>query len=139
MNNDIRRLLTVFESISSANQQSPGSANNSHGKMSTLSDDFKNTIPGLSVYPTMSYYDLYRLGIALASLPERPEGEKVGPARDAPLTMAYTKEEQDMLNLAKKMMGFPSKEITSPGSEEFDEVNSVSPYRKNLKDIKKGT
>lgn len=73
------------------------------------------------------YYDMYRLGVAMASAPDRGT-PKEGPARDSPTVWMYTDAEVDIVNRAEKEMGIKGTNIISDGkSEELDSVNTHSP------------
>lgn len=92
----------------------------------------KNTLPGVRAFPDMNqYYDLYRFGIAMAGQPDTdPEGEVRGPVDDSPITISYTKEEDEIVAKAAARLGKESRQVTSQGSFEADDVNKTSPTAK---------
>ncbi len=83
--------------------------------------------PNLHSFPHMDYYTLYRMGVAMASMPDEMKTEEFGPAGARPLTIGYTDEEHRMIELAHKLMGQKKVELTNPGSRELEDVQSTSP------------
>ena len=79
-------------------------------------------------YPEMDqYYDMYRLGVAMAGAPDRGT-PKSGPVKDNPTVWMYTDAEVDIVNKAEKEIGMKGTSIVSAGgSEELDSVNAHSP------------
>lgn len=88
--------------------------------------------------PDMEYYDYldnnnhpymaYRFGIALAVAPKThmyPEG----PIGSRFTTIAYTDADNEIIDVAKKMIGVKSTALTSNDSTEMDFVNTQSPVK----------
>ena len=73
------------------------------------------------------YYDMYRLGIAMAGAPDIPIDSE-GPAKDIPAVWMYSKGEEDIVNRAAKNQGIKGKTIVGKGqSEELPQINTSSP------------
>jgi hypothetical protein len=73
------------------------------------------------------YYDMYRLGVAMAGAPDQGT-PKAGPVKDNPTVWMYTDAEVDIVNRAEKEMGVKGTSIVAPGgSEELDSANTHSP------------
>jgi hypothetical protein len=81
------------------------------------------------------YYDMYRLGVAIAGGDEHPV-EGYGPANDSPTIWMYTPEEAEMVAKAEKYQGLSGTTIISDGqSSELDSTNkkSITATRKTNK------
>ena len=89
--------------------------------------DSLQSVSNFNTFPTADYYTLYRMGVAMASMPDEMKGDAVGPAANRPLTLAYTAEEQRMIELVGKLMGHKSVTLTGPGSKELVDTNATSP------------
>jgi|AntAceMinimDraft_12_1070368.scaffolds.fasta_scaffold60681_3 hypothetical protein len=94
---------------------------------SKIRADSLQAVSNLNTFPTADYYSLYRMGVAMASMPEEMKGDAIGPASNKPLTLAYTAEEQRMIDLVGKLMGHKSISLTGPGSKELEDTNTTSP------------
>jgi hypothetical protein len=78
-------------------------------------------------YPSMpgdSAYQIYRLGLAMAN-PDIENAE--GPAAAQAVTMAYTDEEEAIIQRASKRVGHKTYPLTTKGSTEPDSIDTVSP------------
>lgn len=89
--------------------------------------DAVQSVSNFGTFPAADYYTLYRIGVAMASMPEEMKGDASGPAGARPLTIGYTPEEQRMIELAGKLLGKQHLNLTGPGSEELDDANTTSP------------
>ena len=94
---------------------------------SKIRADSLQAVSNFNTFPTADYYSLYRMGVAMASMPDEMKGDAIGPAGNRPLTLGYTSEEQRMIELVGKLMGHKSVSITGPGSKELDDTNAQSP------------
>ena len=80
-------------------------------------------------YPSMpgdSAYQIYRLGLAMAN-PDIEYAE--GPAAAQAVTMAYTPEEDAIIQRASKRTGHKTYPLTDKGSTEPDFVKTQSPVK----------
>jgi hypothetical protein len=102
---------------------------------SKIRADSLQSVSNFNTFPTADYYSLYRMGVAMASMPDEMKGNAVGPAANKPLTLGYTAEEQRMIELVGKLMGHKSVSLTGPGSKELDDTSATSPVpdRKTLR------
>jgi hypothetical protein len=74
--------------------------------------------------PGDSAYQIYRLGLAMAN----PDIEFAnGPAAANAVVVAYTAEEEDIINRATKRTGHTHKALSTPGSTEPNFVPTNSP------------
>ena len=89
--------------------------------------DSLQAVSNFNTFPTADYYSLYRMGVAMASMPDEMKIDPQGPAGNRPLTLGYTAEEQRMIELVGKLMGHKSVSLTGPGSEELKDTNKTSP------------
>jgi hypothetical protein len=78
------------------------------------------------------YYDMYRLGIMAAGLPDY-ETASEGPASDSPTMWAYTDVEDQMIQDSAKAMGFKNKVIVRGKSAESKDTHTVSPVSNWMK------
>jgi hypothetical protein len=93
----------------------------------------KSAMPNASVWPELdnsSPYHAFRFGVALAGSPEKTM-PKDGPTGQHMVTVAYTKEEQAILDTTGKRMGFTHRNIANPSSEETTDVQKTSPVPQN--------
>ncbi len=73
------------------------------------------------------YYQMYRLGIAMAGEPEK-SAPKEGPAKDVPAVWMYTDADEEIVNRAAKNQGITGKTLVAKGpSSELKSINTVSP------------
>lgn len=94
---------------------------------SKIRGDAVQSVSNLGTFPASDYYTLYRIGVAMASMPDEMKGDAIGPAGARPLTLGYTAEEQRMIELAGKLLGKQHLNLTGPGSEELNDTNTTSP------------
>lgn len=71
-------------------------------------------------------YLAYRMAVAMAGSPESTMDQE-GPLGSNFVTLDYTEGEAEIRRSAEKLMGAPSQAVTGKGSEESDNVNSLSP------------
>ena len=93
----------------------------------------KSAMPNASMWPDLdnsSPYHAFRFGVALAGSPDKIM-PKDGPTGQHMVTVAFTKEEQAILDKTGKRMGFRHKAIARPPSEETSDVNHSSPVPQN--------
>jgi hypothetical protein len=98
---------------------------------SGLKADQAHALPHAHYYPELdnsSGYKAYRFGVSLAGMPN-VKTEKEGPTGQKMVTIAYTPEENDMLDAAAGYFGTPKVELTPKGSTEHPEVHRVSPVQ----------
>jgi len=90
-----------------------------------------SALPGAKKYPQMGItYDLYRFGIAMASSPGTTNDFTEGPIGEMPMTVAYSKGDEEIINATLKQTGHSGINITPSGSSEMDNVNKISPVLK---------
>lgn len=77
-------------------------------------------------------YVAYRFGVALAKSPNDVNDE-LGPIGSEFTTMGYSKEDQKIINHARKEFGLATHTHSTEGSVELDNVNSTSPVAKPKK------
>ena len=105
----------------------------------SFTDSAKSAMPNGTVWPDLdnsSPYHAFRFGVALAGSPDKTMPTD-GPTGQKMVTVAYTKEEQDILTATGKRMGFKSKHISRPPSEETSDVHKTSPVPQNSGKSKK--
>ena len=98
-----------------------------------LKADHAHALPHAHYYPDLdnsSGYKAYRFGLALAGIPNI-KAEKEGPTGQKMVTIAYTPEENEMLDTAASYFCTAKVELTPFGSTETDDVHRTSPYRVN--------
>jgi len=65
-----------------------------------------SALPGAKKYPQMGItYDLYRFGIAMASSPGTTNDFTEGPIGEMPMTVAYSKGDEEIINATLKQTG----------------------------------
>jgi len=88
--------------------------------------------PGLKSYPDLDNgnvpYLQYRMGLAMASAPDRMADES-GPTASQFLTISYTEADEEILNVACKAMGIGSVKQGSSKSTELDSTHKQSPMQ----------
>lgn len=77
-------------------------------------------------------YVAYRFGVALAKSPN-DVSDKLGPVGSEFTTIGYSKEDQEIINHARKEFGLATHTHSTQGSEEINNVNPVSPVAKPKK------
>lgn len=94
-----------------------------------LNKSTRNAIPYARSYKNLdSFYDLYRLGIAIAN-PDNSAEE--GPINDSPAVWARNDAEINMLNKAEKKLGIKGSDLVHKnGSKELKSINTTSPIAK---------
>jgi hypothetical protein len=99
------------------------------GKKEKVHPNHDSSIPNATLFPKMSqYYDLYRAGIAMASLPGEPTPSS-GPSGDTPFFVPYSQADHDMIN---KLTSFgPKTQLTHGKSKESETTHKVSPFNTN--------
>lgn len=100
---------------------------------SKLQQAAHDATPDLQTWPELnnnnSPYAAYRFGMALAGSPDFSM-DKHGPVGGDFTTIGYSLADKEILDGAAKMMGIGSKQQTSDGSKEVDDVNKTSTTRK---------
>lgn len=95
------------------------------GKISSYQE---KAISGAKTFPQIDQgYGLYRFGLAMASSPEDNGSNGVHELNNRPVTLCYSKQEEDIINKALKKLGLSSQQITSNGSQEPGDTNKTSP------------
>lgn len=95
--------------------------------------DSIQSVSNFGTFPAADYYTLYRIGVAMASMPEELKGAAAGPTGARPLTLGYTAEEQRMIELAGRLLGKQHLNLTGPGSKELDDTETKSPVNDWMK------
>ena len=98
-----------------------------------LKADHAHALPHAHYYPDLdnsSGDKMYRFGLALAGMPH-VKAEQEGPTGQKMVTIAYTPEENDMLDATARHFKTEKAELTPAGSTEHPEVPKDSPYRRN--------
>ena len=99
-----------------------------YGGGAKFSHSVRATVPNAFLYPELdnsSGYKAYRFGLALAGIPHI-KVEKEGPTGQKMVTVAYTPEENEMLDVAAGYFNTAKVELTPQGSTEADDVNHQS-------------
>lgn len=95
------------------------------GKISSYQE---KAISGAKTFPQIDQgYGLYRFGLAMASSPEDNGSNGVHELNNRPVTLCYSKEEEDIIKKALKKLGLRSTQMTSQGSQEPSDTQKVSP------------
>jgi hypothetical protein len=85
-------------------------------------------------FPNMDrFYELYRLTLDMASSNSDTKNDIDGtgwPSSNNAVMLAYTKEEDDLINKTLKKRGFTQKRTTSHKSSELTNSNKLSPVAK---------
>jgi hypothetical protein len=96
-----------------------------------LHPDHKSAIPNGHWYQHAGNYDHYRLLIAAASTDGKTapkDFSSYGPFGEHPFSSAYSKEDQDIINIAKKMCGIKSTSVSDNKSSEPEHINKISSH-----------
>jgi len=98
-------------------------------KQGKVLDYQERAIPGAKTFPRIDQgYGLYRFGLAMASSPD-DIGNGMHELNNRPVTLCYTKQEEEIINKALKKLGLSSEQTTSNGSYEPTDTQSVSPMQ----------
>ena len=92
-----------------------------------MNKDTAGAIPNASWYPKMDVYGHYRSMVMAASFPDPPKIPPYGPMADHPFSAGYSQADQDIIDSAAKLCGFPVSKISKNDSIEPVEVHRVSP------------
>ena len=97
-----------------------------------LNKSTRDAIPNAKTYKELdSYYDLYKLGVAVANPDVETED---GPVKDNPIAWPYTTADNEKLKKAEKKIGIKGKSVVSKnGSSELNTANITSPVAKSKK------
>ena len=87
-------------------------------------------LPSMIVPNLDGYYELYRMLIALAGLPDKKDTPMSSVVTDVPYIAPYSKYEHDAIVKILKSMGKSPKYLSNAKSTEPKETNKVSPVRK---------
>lgn len=100
-------------------------------KVADLPVGARDVMPPSMVVPDLNgYYELYRMLISLAGLPDNSDTPMSSVVRDSPYIAPYSTYEYDaVLKMLSKMGKIPKNLSTRP-SQESDDVNKASPVRK---------
>lgn len=91
---------------------------------------YQRSLPDGQIYPdiTNHYYDMYRMGIAMAGHPETghntPKTTEVG---NNLFTIQYSDAERQIIDAAAKQMGHKKRKVAAGKSKEHDDVGKMSP------------
>jgi hypothetical protein len=107
---------------------------------SEMHDWHKQGLPGMkSLHNVGQYYDIYRLGLAMAGAGNKKDPlsfEPDGVTEDNPTTLSYTQAEEDIINAALKHIGASATQISSRISSEPTDTYHKSPVA-NLGPVKR--
>lgn len=122
------RVTEILNEAGDADNNSPGKLK---GKRAKLHPNHDAAIPSMRTLPDMAgmYYSMYRFGTHMAGSPDNPN-HKEGPTANEMVTTAYTDADADIVNHTAKAMGMKIKGISSKGSKEVKDTNSVSTVAK---------
>jgi hypothetical protein len=98
-------------------------------KKGKVHDYQEKAIVGATSFPQIDQgYGLYRFGLAMASSPEDIDSNGVHELNNRPVTLCYSKAEEDIINKALKKLGLrQGSKLTSQGSDEPKDTNKTSP------------
>jgi hypothetical protein len=77
-------------------------------------------------------YVAYRFGVALAKSPNDVK-DQIGPIGSEFTTLGYSKEDQEIIDHARKEFGLATHQHSTEGSVEVDSINKTSPVAKPKK------
>jgi hypothetical protein len=109
------------------------------GKSGKVHDYYRSSVKGLETYTdNNSYYTMYRFGVDMArGTQEQHPYDPKSPIGNQLATVAYTDEEQKIIDNSKKNIGLKSKKLTSKNSVEQSDTYTPSPVA-NIKKNKYG-
>lgn len=102
---------------------------------SSVRKDAKRATPSEKIHPTLNNsnpYHSYRFGVTLAGSPDH-EFDKDGPIGQQLITIGYSDADNQIIKQAEKAIGAKSTQITTKGSQEMTDTNTVSPVAKPKK------
>ena len=69
-----------------------------NARRSKIRGDAMNAIPSMHYHPQTDFYHMYRMGVAVASMPKGPHADHspFGPTENYPVSLGYTDEEKEM-------------------------------------------
>lgn len=91
---------------------------------------YQRSLPDGQVYPDIAnhYYDMYRMGIAMAGHPENHHPTtKTTEVGNNLFTLQYSDAERQIIDAAAKEMGHKKKKIAAGKSKESDDAGKMSP------------
>ena len=107
-----------------------------HGRWGKLTPDVKGALPGMWVQRQLRNTDpymQYRYGLALAAARGIQAGETEFEQESAWAenfaVVGYAKEDQELIDMADRLMGVKATKMADYGSEETDETNIQSPVK----------
>ncbi len=98
-----------------------------------INPEHASALPRGAWYPEMGAYGQYRFTIQMAGLSGKPGPENqthvslAGPIGEHPFSSAYSKEDADIITMARKICGMPESTIAPGNSKESDDIHKVSP------------
>jgi len=98
------------------------------GKMDS---NITSAMPNTRYYPNGDAYFHYRTMVMVSSFPDTPTIAPYGPNADFPFSSAYTSEEDDMIQSAAKLCGYPGTRLGTTKSKENTDINKVSSTNHN--------
>ncbi len=104
---------------------------NANANDKSLSKNAAAAIPNATSYKGGDAYFHYRALVMAASLPDPPRIPAYSFTEDQPFSVGYTDADQEMIDAAAKLCGFPGKRISSSKSKEGDDVHKISPTNNN--------
>ena len=96
-----------------------------------MSPDHAAAIPHATGYLGMDSYHHYRAMLLAASLPDEPKISISSPTADHPFSAGYSDWDQQIIDRAAQLCGFPGKKLGSRYSEEPEHINRSSPANHN--------
>lgn len=99
-------------------------------KKSRLHKTHHAAIPNPTNFPNMdSYYELYRMSLAMASAPDEMNVAKESAIANSPFMVPYSDEDARIIELANKLVGYSRLKNLAPGkSSEMPDTNTKSPF-----------
>ena len=91
---------------------------------------YQRSLPHGEIYPdiTNHYYDMYRMGIAMAGHPDdhHPTAKTTEVGNNL-FTLQYSDAEREIIDAAARQMGHKKKKIAAGKSKELDDSGRMSP------------
>jgi hypothetical protein len=104
---------------------------NSMSSKTHMHPDQAGAMRNPTTYPEMSSYGHYRALMYVASCPNKPAISKDSFSQDHPFSAGFSKEDQDMINMAAKLCGYAPRTLGTGYSTEPETVHKLSPVNHN--------
>lgn len=96
-----------------------------------LNQNHEDSMPNPAWHPEATTYMHYRMGLQMASLPDKPAISPMGPIGDHPFSAGYSDEDQEIINRAAKLCGFTPRKLGKTHSSESEDTHKISPVNHN--------